>query len=130
MGVTAPGQPAEPRPSTPGTDPFATGAGPYGSGTPGSTPAPAAPSGPPPRSPSRARSAGRTLGASLALALLIAVTVLLVLFIVFNGETVPISLVFTDVRAPLVLALLIAAGLGALIATLFGAVLAARRRNR
>ncbi len=129
--MTAPGQPAEPRPSAPGTDPFATGTGPYATGSPGSTPpAPAAPPSPPSRSPSRARSAGRTLGATLALALLIAVTVILVLFVVFNGETVPISLVFTDVRAPLVVALLIAAGLGALIATLFGAVLAARRRNR
>ncbi|SFO34712.1 Protein of unknown function [Geodermatophilus obscurus] len=66
----------------------------------------------------------------LALALLIAVTVILVLFVVFNGQTVQISLVFTDVDAPLVLALLIAAVLGALIASLAGAVMRARRRNR
>ncbi len=122
--MTAPGQPAEPRPSAPGTDPFATGAGPYAGGSP--TPATT----PPQRKPSRARAAGPTAGLGLALALLIVVTVLLVLFVVFNGQTVQISLVFTDVQAPLVLALLIAAGLGALIATLLGAVLAARRRNR
>ncbi|SHN88551.1 Protein of unknown function [Geodermatophilus obscurus] len=66
----------------------------------------------------------------LALALLIAVTVILVLFVVFNGQTVQISLVFADVQAPLVLALLIAAVLGALIAALAGAVMRARRRNR
>ncbi|MGY1699561.1 LapA family protein [Geodermatophilus sp. SYSU D00766] len=70
------------------------------------------------------------MGRGLALALLITVTVVLVLFVVFNGETVPISLVFTDVRAPLVVALLIAAGLGALIGLLAATVLAARRRNR
>ncbi len=124
--VTAPGTPAEPRPSAPGTDPFATGAGPYAAGTPGSTPPAARPS----PGPSRARAAGRTAGRGLALALLITVTVLLVLFVVFNGETVPISLVFTDVRAPLVVALLIAAGLGALIGLLTAALLGARRRNR
>ena len=129
MGVTAPGQPAEPRPSAPGTDPFATGAGPYATGSPGSTP-PATTPGTQARTPSRTRAAGRTAGRGLALALLIAVTVVLVLFVVFNGETVPISLVFTDVRAPLVVALLIAAGLGALIGLLTAAVLGARRRNR
>ncbi|MGY1609020.1 MULTISPECIES: LapA family protein [unclassified Geodermatophilus] len=128
--MTAPGSPAEPRPSAPGTDPFATGTNPYATGTPASTPGTGQPATPPARTPSRARSAGRTLGRGLALALLIAVTVILVLFIVFNGETVPISLVFTDVRAPLVVALLIAAGLGALIGLLAASVLAARRRNR
>jgi uncharacterized integral membrane protein len=125
--VTAPGTPAEPRPSAPGTDPFATGADPYATGTPGSTPQPSPAPSP---APSRARAAGRTAGRGLALALLITVTVLLVLFVVFNGETVPISLVFTDVRAPLVVALLIAAGLGALIGLLTAALLGARRRNR
>ncbi len=134
--MTVPGSPADPRPPASGTDPYPSGTSPYGSdpyasGTsPYATSTPAPASGQPARTPSRARAAGRTLGLGLALALLIAVTVLLVLFVVFNGETVPISLVFTDVRAPLVVALLIAAGLGALIATLFGAVLAARRRNR
>ncbi len=127
--MTAPGSPAEPRPSAPGTDPFATGTSPYATGgTPASTPATPQPA--PARNTSRTRSAGRTLGKGLALALLIAVTVVLVLFIVFNGETVPISLVFTDVRAPLVVALLIAAGLGALIGLLAASVLATRRRNR
>jgi uncharacterized integral membrane protein len=129
--VTAPGSPAEPRPSAPGTDPFATGTSPYATGgTPASTPATPQPAPAPARNTSRTRSAGRTLGKGLALALLIAVTVVLVLFIVFNGETVPISLVFTDVRAPLVVALLIAAGLGALIGLLAASVLATRRRNR
>jgi uncharacterized integral membrane protein len=53
-----------------------------------------------------------------------------VLFVVFNGQTVQISLVFADVDAPLVLALVIAAVLGAAIASLAGAVMRARRRNR
>ncbi|SDC18707.1 Uncharacterized integral membrane protein [Geodermatophilus telluris] len=128
--MTSPGTPAEPRPSAPGTDPLATGYGTRPTGTPGAAPAGTSPA--PARSPgpSRVGRAGRTAGRGLALALLIAVTVVLVLFVVFNGETVPISLVFTDVRAPLVVALLIAAALGALIAALLGAVLAARRRNR
>ena len=55
---------------------------------------------------------------------------MLVLFVVFNGETVPISLVFTDVEAPLVVALLIAAALGALIGGLLSLVLRTRRRHR
>ncbi|MFL6097179.1 MAG: lipopolysaccharide assembly protein LapA domain-containing protein, partial [Blastococcus sp.] len=71
-----------------------------------------------------------TIGRTLALALLVFVTVVLVLFVVFNTQTVDISLVFVDVRAPLVLALLIAAGLGALLVALSGAVRRARRKNR
>jgi uncharacterized integral membrane protein len=62
--------------------------------------------------------------------LLLTVTVILVLFVVFNTQTVDISLVFVDVEAPLVVALLIAAVLGGLFAALAGAVLRARRRNR
>ncbi len=89
-----------------------------------STPAPA----PAPGGTRRTRNAGRTIGRGLALALLLFVTVVLVLFVVFNGETVPISLVFTDVEAPLVVALLIAAALGGLIAWL--AALLARTRRR
>jgi uncharacterized integral membrane protein len=58
------------------------------------------------------------------------VTVVLVLFVMFNTQTVAISLVFTDVRAPLVVALLIAAALGGLLVALAGAVLRARRRSR
>jgi uncharacterized integral membrane protein len=58
------------------------------------------------------------------------VTVVLVLFVMFNTQRVAISLVFADVRAPLVVALLIAAALGALLVALAGAVLSARRRNR
>ncbi len=59
-------------------------------------------------------------------------TVILVLFVVFNTQTVDISLVFTDVRAPLVVALLIAAVLGAAIVGLLDALatLRGRRRNR
>ena len=78
----------------------------------------------------RPRSAGRAIGRTLALALLLFVTVVLVLFVVFNTQTVDISLVFTDVQAPLVLALLIAAGLGGLLVALAGTVMRARRRNR
>ena len=76
------------------------------------------------------RSTGKTIGRTLALALLTFVTVMLVLFVVFNTQTVDISLVFADVEAPLVLALVIAAVLGGLVVALLGAVLRARRRNR
>jgi uncharacterized integral membrane protein len=58
------------------------------------------------------------------------VTVVLVLFVVFNTQTVRISLVFADVRAPLVLALVIAAALGGLVVGLAAMLrAAARRRN-
>lgn len=80
-----------------------------------------------PPEPRRRRSAGRTVGASIALGLLVFVTVVLVLFVVFNDQTVQISLVFADVEAPLVLALVIAAGLGALVTMLAGLVLRSRR---
>ena len=53
-----------------------------------------------------------------------------VLFVVFNTQTVKISLVFTDVRAPLVLALLIAAVLGAAVGGLLHAILTVRGRRR
>jgi uncharacterized integral membrane protein len=56
------------------------------------------------------------------------VTVVLVLFVMFNTQTVDISLVFTDIEAPLVLALLVAAVLGALVASLAGLLRRARRR--
>ncbi len=142
MSVTAPGTPPDPRYSAPGTDPLAPGttssAGtPYpdtsysGTTSPGTTsPGTTSPSRNSPGTTSRVGAAGRTIGRGLALGLLLFVTVLLVLFVVFNGQTVEISLVFTDVRAPLVVALLIAAGLGALVAALLGAVLATRRRSR
>ena len=57
------------------------------------------------------------------------VTVLLVLFVVFNTQTVDISLVFTDVTAPLVVALLVAAVLGGLVVGL-ASLLRRARRNR
>ena len=105
--------------------------GPAQSGPSSSGPASSGPAtSPPPQQPHRERHAGRTIGRTLALALLIFVTVLLVLFVVFNGQTVQISLVFTDVDAPLVLALLIAAALGGLLVWLAGLVRRARRRNR
>jgi uncharacterized integral membrane protein len=112
--VTAPGSdPTRPRPTATGptTTPGATGPATTG------------------RTPSRERHTGRTIGRTLALALLIAVTVLLVLFVVYNTQTVEISLVFVDVQAPLVLALLIAAALGGLLVALASLVLRARRRN-
>ncbi len=58
-----------------------------------------------------------------------AVTVVLVLFVIFNTQTVAISLVFGDVQAPLVLALVIAAALGGLIVGLAGAAVRARRNK-
>jgi uncharacterized integral membrane protein len=129
--------------TAPGSDPLRTSTGPTGTpgptngpattgptGTPGPTNGPAT-TGPatagrtttPERHPARA--AGRTL----ALALLLFVTVLLVLFVVFNTQTVEISLVFTDVRGPLVVALLVAAILGGLIVGLLDAVMVVRRRR-
>lgn len=83
-----------------------------------------------PSGPGRTRQAAGTVGRGLALGLLIFVTVVLVLFVVFNGQTVQISLVFADVDAPLVLALLIAAVLGALVGWLLHLVLRTRRRHR
>jgi uncharacterized integral membrane protein len=125
--VTAP----DPRPANPpGTDPTlgslgnAPAAPPPGASSGPATPAPA------PTSRQPARHTGRAIGRTLALALLLFVTVVLVLFVVYNTQTVDISLVFTDVRAPLVVALLIAAGLGGLVVALAGAVMRARRRNR
>ncbi|NEK86001.1 LapA family protein [Blastococcus saxobsidens] len=122
----------------PPADPLSVGLGGRTSGTPAGGPAPAGPTGPPPATtpppqqspPPRERHTGRAIGRTLALALLIFVTVLLVLFVVFNGQTVQISLVFADVDAPLVLALLIAAVLGGLLVWLAGLVRRARRRNR
>lgn len=118
--MTVPGSdPTRPRPGA--TGPTTT----PGTTTPGTTTGPASTG----RTPSRERHTGRTIGRTLALALLIAVTVLLVLFVVYNTQTVEISLVFLDVQAPLVLALLIAAALGGLLVGLASLVLRARRRN-
>jgi uncharacterized integral membrane protein len=129
--VTSPG----PRPSASSGDPLDVGLGDEptprpgaGTGDPGG--------GVPPRSSEPTAPAqstghrGLTLGRALALALLIFVTVLLVLFVVFNTQSVEISLVFTNVEAPLVLALAIAAVLGGFVVGLAGAVFRARRRNR
>jgi uncharacterized integral membrane protein len=66
----------------------------------------------------------------LAASLLVFVTVILVLFVIFNTQTVDISLVFGDVQAPLVLALVIAAALGGLGVGLAGVALRARRSRR
>ena len=116
-------------PTGPTRDPLSTGAGGPAPGMPAPAAAPVArPAAPPPTSTSR--STGKTIGRTLALALLVFVTVILVLFVIFNTQTVQISLVFTDVEAPLVLALVIAAGLGGLLVALAGAVLRARHRNR
>jgi uncharacterized integral membrane protein len=126
--VTIPGQP--PVGSGPlGGDPLSTaGARPL----PTSATEPAA-GGPPaggggPTGPERhrARAAGRTV----ALALLIFVTVVLVLFVVFNTRTVPVSLVFGDVDLPLIVALLLAAVLGGLLVLLATFVTRARSSRR
>ena len=66
----------------------------------------------------------------MAASLLVFVTVILVLFVIFNTQTVDISLVFGDVQAPLVLALIIAAALGGLVVGLAGVALRARRSRR
>ncbi len=120
--------------TVPGSDPVRPSTGPTGpTGTPGTTTGPAtagpAPTGGKTTERHPVRNAGRTAGRTLALALLLFVTVVLVLFVVFNNQTVQISLVFTDVQAPLVLALVIAAALGGLVVWLAGLVLRARRRS-
>ncbi|SFK40004.1 lipopolysaccharide assembly protein LapA domain-containing protein [Geodermatophilus ruber] len=96
--------------------------GPLADDTPGTRPPPA-----PAAAPVRERHAGRAIGRTLALALLLFVTVLLVLFVVFNTQTVEISLVFGNVQAPLVLALVVAAALGGLLVWLAGLARRARR---
>jgi uncharacterized integral membrane protein len=118
--------------STPasGAGPATPGPGPSGPATPGpATPGPATP-GPAVPAPARGRRTGRTIGRTLAMALLVFVTVVLVLFVVFNTQTVDISLVFVDVEAPLVLALLIAAVLGGLVVALLQAVMSVRGRRK
>jgi uncharacterized integral membrane protein len=58
------------------------------------------------------------------------VTVVLVLFVVFNTQTVDVSLVFGNVRLPLIIALLLAAVLGALLVLLATFVVRARTSRR
>jgi uncharacterized integral membrane protein len=124
----------DPRPAgTPGSDPTT---GPFAGDRPSPPPVtstgpdgPARPTTTPPGG-GTSRHTGRTIGRTLALALLIFVTVVLVLFVVFNTQTVDISLVFTDVRAPLVLALLIAAVLGGAVVGLLDAVMTVRGRRK
>ena len=122
----------DPRPAgVPGSDPTLgfPGSGPAApSGSPATTPGPSAR--PAQAAPARERHTGRTIGRTVALALLIFVTVVLVLFVVFNTQDVDISLVFGDVNAPLILALVIAAALGGLLVGLAGLVLRARRNRR
>ena len=139
--MTAPG--SDPLPPAPGTTGPATPGVPGGSPGPAASPGPTATprtastpgpaSAPPttrPPDPAPQRHASRAIGRTLALALLVFVTVVLVLFVVFNTQTVDVSLVFGNVQAPLVVALLIAAALGGLLVGLASLVLRARRRNR
>ena len=117
--------------TVPGSDPLRTPTGSTGNSGTTTGPTTAGPTTTGGTTPERhpVRNAGRTAGRTLALALLLFVTVVLVLFVVFNNQTVQISLVFTDVQAPLVLALVIAAALGGLVVWLAGLVLRARRRS-
>jgi uncharacterized integral membrane protein len=83
---------------------------------------------PPKRSAARRRA--RTTGRTIALTLLIFVTVVLVLFVVFNTQTVQVSLVFVNVRLALIVALLLAAVLGGLLVMLATFVVRARAKPR
>ena len=76
------------------------------------------------------RRTARGVGMTLAAALLVFVTVVLVLFVLFNTQTVEVNLVFANVDAPLVLALVIAAVLGGLVVGLAELALRARRKHR
>jgi uncharacterized integral membrane protein len=58
------------------------------------------------------------------------VTVVLVLFVVFNTQAVDVDLVFGNVDAPLVVALVVAAALGGLVVGLAGWALRTRRKHR
>jgi uncharacterized integral membrane protein len=86
------------------------------------------PAGDPTPPPTTASRRGNSLGRTLASVLLVVVTVILVLFVLFNTQTVRVSLVFGVVDLPLVVALLAAAVLGALIVALLS--IRARRRER
>ena len=103
---------------------------PVGNPGPSFSPGPDAPVDTGPVGAAPGRRTGRTIGRTLALALLLFVTVLLVLFVVFNTQTVDISLVFGNVEAPLVLALVIAAALGGLLVWLAGLTMRARRNRK
>jgi uncharacterized integral membrane protein len=103
---------------------------PVGNSGPSFSPGPDAPVDTGPAGAAPGRRTGRTIGRTLALALLLFVTVLLVLFVVFNTQTVDISLVFGNVEAPLVLALVIAAALGGLLVWLAGLTMRARRNRK
>ena len=89
---------------------------------------PAHPTPPPATAPAPTRRGGSSPGRTLAGVLLVTLTVVLVLFVVFNTQTVRVSLVFGVVDLPLVIALLAAAVLGALIVALLS--IRARRRDR
>jgi uncharacterized integral membrane protein len=111
----------DPRPAGQTGDPLSVN---VPAGPPPTTPAPA------PATPRPAHGGGRRIGRTIALALLVFVTVVLVLFVMFNTRTVDISLVFTDVRAPLVVALLIAAVLGGAVVGLLDAIMTRRGRRK
>jgi uncharacterized integral membrane protein len=83
-----------------------------------------------PGAPAPPRRRTRSVGLALAAALLVFVTVVLVLFVIFNTQSVRISLVFGVVDAPLVLALALAAVLGGLVVGLWSLVRRSRRSGR
>ena len=132
--MSTPEQPSRGTAGTPGTPGSPSSSGPLGSDvappSAGRVDGATGPVYPPERSEPAARRAARGIGRTLALALLIFVTVILVLFVVFNTQTVEISLVFGDVQAPLVLALVVAAVLGGLVVGLLSLLRRARRGSR
>jgi uncharacterized integral membrane protein len=67
---------------------------------------------------------------AVAAVLLVSVTAFLVLFVLFNTQTVAVSLVFADTEAPLVLALVLSAALGGLLVGLAGLSVSGRRKRR
>jgi len=115
------GAPRHDAASTPDTQPGRAAGGPAAPRTGGGA-GPAA-------SPPPTRTAhGLTI--TVAATLLAFVTVVLVLFVMFNTQTVDVSLVFGNVDAPLVLALAVAAILGGLVVALAGLAARGRRKHR
>jgi uncharacterized integral membrane protein len=80
--------------------------------------------------PDNREGAPRQEGRSWRFYLLIAAVVLLLIFVVQNSQKVEVDFLFTDTQTPLIFALLIAGGLGALIGWAWPHVRRSRKYER